>query len=47
MPSHEERQEALALLILLALGARDIEAGDVVPIEDAVERLRARRTNSQ
>jgi prevent-host-death family protein len=38
--SYEEAQEALALLKLLALGNRQIEAGDVIPATDAVRRLR-------
>ena len=38
--SYEEAQEALALLKLLALGNRQIEAGDVVPASEAVRRLR-------
>ena len=36
----EESQEALALLEILALGNRQIEAGDVVPATGAVQRLR-------
>ena len=35
-----ESQEALALLEVLALGNRQIEAGDVVPATGAVQRLR-------
>ena len=35
----DESQEALALLELLALGNRQIEAGDVVPATGAVQRL--------
>ena len=38
--SYEESHEALALLKLLALGNRQIEAGDVIPAIDAVQRLR-------
>lgn len=41
--SYEETQQTLALLKLLALGNRDIEQGNVAPIEDAVQRIRARR----
>ena len=41
--SYEETQETLALLKLLALGSREIEEGEVAPIEDVVERIRARR----
>lgn len=38
--SYEEAQETLALLKILALGNRQIEAGDVVPASEAVRRLR-------
>lgn len=41
--SYEETQETLALLKLLALGDRDIEKGEVAPIEEVVERIRSRR----
>jgi prevent-host-death family protein len=44
--SYEETQELLALLRLLALGARDIEAGAVRPVADVVRRLRARGTDA-
>ena len=40
--TYEETQETLALLKLLALGNRQIEAGDVIPATDAVRRLRER-----
>ncbi len=40
--SYEEMQETLALLKLLALGNRDIEAGKVAPVGEVVQRLRAR-----
>jgi len=40
--SFEETQETLALLKILALGHREIEAGKVAPLVDAVTRLRAR-----
>lgn len=42
--SYEETQEALALLKLLALGNRDIEAGRTRPARDVVERLKAKRS---
>jgi prevent-host-death family protein len=42
--SYEETQETLALLKVLALGMRDIEAGRVAPVEDVVARLRKRRS---
>lgn len=38
--SYQETQETLALLKLLALGTRDIEAGRTVPARDAIARLR-------
>lgn len=41
--SYEETQETLALLKILALGNREIEAGKVKPIADVVARLRANR----
>jgi prevent-host-death family protein len=41
--SYEETQETLALLKILALGNREVEEGRVAPVEEVVERLRARR----
>ena len=41
--SYEETQETLALLKILALGNREIEAGKVTPVADVVARLRAKR----
>jgi prevent-host-death family protein len=41
--SYEETQETLALLKILALGNRDIEAGRVKPVGDVVARLKAKR----
>ena len=40
--SFEEAQETLALLKLLALGNRDIEAGRARPARDVVKRLRGK-----
>jgi len=40
--SYEETQETMALLKILALGNRDIEAGRVKPLAEAVRRLRAK-----
>lgn len=40
--SYEETQETLALLKLIALGNRDIEAGRTRPLRDVVARLRAK-----
>jgi prevent-host-death family protein len=44
--SYEETQEALALLKLLALGNRDIEAGRTRPARDVVARLKAKRSTA-
>ena len=41
--SYEETQETLALLRILALGAREIEEGNVIPLGDVAPRIRARR----
>ena len=41
--SYEETQETLALLKILALGQRDIEAGRLKPAADVVARLRAKQ----
>ena len=38
--SYEETQEAVALLKILALGSRQVEAGQVQPAADVVARLR-------
>jgi prevent-host-death family protein len=40
--SYEETQETLALLKILALGNKDIEAGRVKPVAEVVARLRAK-----
>ena len=41
--SYDETQETLALLKILALGNRDIEAGRLKPVAKVVKRLRARK----
>lgn len=41
--SYEATQETLALLKILALGNRQVEAGRVVPAADVVRRLRSRK----
>ncbi len=41
--SYEQMQETVALLKMLALGDRQIEAGQVRPAADVVARLRERR----
>ena len=38
--SYQETQETLALLKILALGNRDVEAGRVRPVQEVVKRLR-------
>lgn len=40
--SYEQMQETVALLKMLALGDRQIEAGRVQPATDAIARLRER-----
>jgi prevent-host-death family protein len=40
--SYEQTQETMALLKILALGMRQIEAGEVLPAGDAIKRLRER-----
>jgi prevent-host-death family protein len=40
--SYEATQETLALLKILALGNRQIEAGKVVPAADVLRRLRGK-----
>ena len=44
--SYEETQETLALLKILALGNREIDAGKVKPVAEVVERLRAKRQSA-
>ena len=41
--SYEQMQETLALLKILALGDRQIAAGEVQPAADVVSRLRERQ----
>ena len=43
--SYEQTQETMALLKILALGNRQIEAGDVEPAAVVIQRLRKRRSN--
>lgn len=38
--SYEETQETLALLKILAIGNREIEAGELTPAADVIRRLR-------
>jgi prevent-host-death family protein len=39
--SWDATQETLALLKILALGQQEVEAGEVTPMDQAVERIRA------
>ena len=41
--SYEQTQETLALLQILALGNRQIEAGEVVPADEVIEDILRRR----
>ena len=41
--SYERMQETVSLLKILALGNRQIEAGQVEPAAEAIARLRKRR----
>jgi prevent-host-death family protein len=41
--TYEQTQETLALLKVLALGNRQIEAGKVVPASTAIRRVRERK----
>ncbi len=43
--SYEQTQETMALLKILALGNRQVEAGKVEPAADVVRRLRESRGN--
>jgi PHD/YefM family antitoxin component YafN of YafNO toxin-antitoxin module len=40
--SYEKTQETLALLKLLALGQKDVEAGRTAPLDEVIDRLRAK-----
>ncbi|SFK55491.1 prevent-host-death family protein [Sphingomonas sp. NFR04] len=44
--SYQATQETLALLKLMALGTRDVEAGRFTPARDAIARLRKGGSNS-
>ena len=43
--SYEETQETLALLKILAVGNRQVEAGQVKPVAEVVDRLRRKKLN--
>jgi prevent-host-death family protein len=44
--SYEETQETLALLKILALGNREVEAGKVKPLAAVARRLSAKKTEA-
>ncbi|PUA27774.1 MAG: antitoxin, Phd family protein [Cellvibrio sp. 79] len=44
LASYEETQETLVLLKILALGNRQVEAGELTPAADVIARLRAKGT---
>jgi len=41
--SYEQTQETLALLKILAISDKEIESGDVEPVDDVFERLKQTR----
>ena len=41
--SYEQTQQTMALLKILALGMRQVEEGNVLPVENVIKRLRERR----
>jgi len=44
--SYEETQETLALLQILAIGEKEVEAGQTYPIEEVLAEIRGRRSAS-
>jgi len=42
--SYEESQETMALLKILAIGDKEIEAGETYPIEDVIREIRQGRS---
>ncbi|HEY8623869.1 MAG TPA: type II toxin-antitoxin system Phd/YefM family antitoxin [Casimicrobiaceae bacterium] len=44
--SYEEGQETMALLKILALGNRQIEQGRVVPADETIHRLQAKKAHN-
>ena len=40
--AYEEAQETLALLKILALGGQQVERGEITPIAEVADRLRAK-----
>jgi len=47
MDSYHKTQETLALLKLLALGQKQVEAKEVISLEEAVRHLKAKRNTSK
>ncbi|AXQ27174.1 type II toxin-antitoxin system Phd/YefM family antitoxin [Solimonas sp. K1W22B-7] len=45
--SYEQTQETLALLKILALGQQQIAEGKVVPLDEAIDRIKASRRGSK
>jgi prevent-host-death family protein len=45
--SYEEMQETLALLKIIGMGRRDVEAGRSKPARDVVARLRGQKKSNQ
>jgi prevent-host-death family protein len=43
--TYEQSQETLALLQILAIGEKQVQAGEVYPLKDVVSKLRSRLTN--
>ena len=41
--SYENTQETLALLKILAMGKRDVQRGNLVPLDKAIAAVKARR----
>jgi len=41
--TYEESQETMALLKILAIGNRQIEAGETYPLKDVIDKIRSRR----
>jgi len=41
--SYEQTQQTMALLKILALGMRQVEEGNALPVENVIKRLRERR----
>jgi|SRR5580692_240852 prevent-host-death family protein len=45
--SYEESEETMALLQILAIGEKEIEAGQTVPISEVIKDLRAMRSKAK